>query len=261
VTSWSRPSLGSPPRRPLRLATFAVTGVLLGIAFVEALFVIGAVTGDWSEAIGSDLHLYLGYTNAWLDTGAWYRPEQLVGPYSVEDLSANVYPPTLLYLTVPFALGLPIVLWWAIPGALLAAALWRSRPAWWAWPIVALVLCYPRTWVVAVTGNPALWAIACAVAGVIWGWPAVGATVKLTFAPFALVGITRRSWWIAAAFAVLLAVPFASLWLDYVTVLQNAQSTRGLGYVLGEWPIAIGLMAVALSGRRGSIPWLVREAP
>ena len=194
---------------------------------------------------------YLGFTRQWLDTGSWYLPEQLAGPYVVEDLGGNVYPPTLLYLTVPFALGVPYALWWAIPIGIGAIALYRARPARWGWLLVALLACYPRTWIVVFLGNPAIWSIAFALAGVVWGWPAVGAALKLTFAPLALVGAGSRGWWIAVALGLAACIPFGSLWLDYVTVLGNTESSRGLAYVLGEWPIAIALIVAAWSGRLG----------
>jgi hypothetical protein len=236
--------------RPRPIAA-VLTVVLLGVASIEALLVVRAVHGGWYGGFGSDLDPYLGFTRSWLAGEGWYLPAQLAGPYVVEDLGANVYPPTLLYLTVPFALGLPTILWWIIPIGLIAAALSRVRPAWWAWPLLAFVLCYPRLWTVVIAGNPAMWAIAFGVAGVAWGWPAVGAAIKLTFAPLALVGVGRRSWWLAAGIAVFASLPFGSMWFDFLMVILNAESSRGLGYVLGEWPIALGLVAAAASGRRG----------
>jgi hypothetical protein len=246
-----------------RFAARAVTVVLLLVGAAEAWMVTEAIRGGVTTAIGIDVNQYLAHTHRWLDGGGWYLPEQLAGPYIVEDVTGNVYPPTLLYLTVPFVLGLPMVLWYAIPVALIAFTYWRRPPAWWAWPLVAGVLAYPRTWTMLVLGNPALWAIAFAVAGVTWGWMAWGATVKVTFAPLVLVGIRRRSWWYAIPVVVLLALPFGSLWLDFVTVLRNTHSSRGLEYVLGEWPIAIALVVAAWSADspRGAVHGSLRHAP
>jgi hypothetical protein len=201
------------------------------------------------QAVGMDVNAYLAHTVRWLGGGSWYLPAQLASPYSVEAITGNVYPPTALYLMVPFALGLPMVLWWAIPTGIVAFTYWRHRPAWWAWPILAAVFVYPRTWTVLLLGNPAMWAIALAVAGTAFGWPAWGATLKLTFAPLALTGIRRRSWWYGLPIALALALPFGSMWLDYLAVLRNTISDRGLDYVLGEWPIALALVAVAASHR------------
>ena len=237
-----------PAGERIRRAARLVTIILSAIAVVVGALVLRAVIGGWHGPIGQDLDTYLGFTRSWLDGRGFYLPVQLAGSYVVEDVVGNVYPPVLLYLTVPFALGVPAVLWWAIPATLVTAALWRLQPAWWAWPVLALVFCYPRTWTLLVAGNPAMWSIAFAVAGVAWGWPAVGAALKLTFAPLALIGIRQRSWWIAAGASLVAALPFGAMWVEYVTVLVNGVSSRGFGYIAGEWPIALGLVAVAASG-------------
>lgn len=232
-----------------RFAALSATIALLVYAIAELWIRTTPMRAGRFGAVGIDINQYLAYTHRWLETGQWYDPRQLAGPYIVEGITGNVYPPTLLYLTIPFALGLPMVLWWAVPIAIGVAALWR--PAWWAWPVLAAVLVYPRTWTILVLGNPSMWAIAFALAGVRWGWPSVGAALKLTFAPLALIGIRRRAWWLTAAIALLLCLPFGSLWPEYLTVLQNAQSSRGLEYVLGEWPTALGLLVVAYSAGLG----------
>jgi hypothetical protein len=235
----------------------ALTGILLAIAAVEAVLVAQAVNSGWHGPVGQDFDLYVGFARSWLDGRGWYLPEQMTGSYVVEEVNGNLYPPVLLYLMIPFALGLPGFIWWVLPLGLIAAALRRLKPALWAWPVLAFVLCYPRTWTVLVVGNPSLWAIAFAIAGVAWDWPAVGSALKLTLAPLALIGVARRSWWIAAGFALVAALPFGSMWIDYMTVMGNTTTSRGFSYVMGEWPIALALVAVALSGRRQAI--LVRQ--
>jgi hypothetical protein len=221
----------------------------VAIAAVEALLVARAIGLGWHGPIGQDLELYLGFTRNWLDGQGWYLPQQLVGSYVVEDINGNVYPPVLLYLLVPFALGAPLILWWVIPIGLIVLTLYRVRPAWWAWPVLAFAFCYPRTWTVLAIGNPSIWALAFAVAGAAWGWPAIGAALKLTLGPLALIGVNRRSWWVAAGLALFGALPFGATWIDYLTVVANTSSARGFGYVVGEWPIALALVAVVLSGR------------
>lgn len=144
---------------------------------------------------------------------------------------------------MPFALGLPWLLWWLVPLVVIGAAVVRSRPAWWQFVILAAILVYPRTWTVIVLGNPAMWALAALAAGMVWRWPAVGVFLKLTFAPLAFVGIRDRRWWYAAGVGVLLALPFGLMWLDFAAAVVNAQSSRGLEYTLGEWPIALALVA------------------
>src|SRR3954453_21172205 len=197
-----------------RFAATAITVVLLLFAAAEAYLVTDPLRHGVTTAVRLDLNKYLTHTRDWRADGSWYRPQQLAGPYVVEQIDGNVYPPTLLYLTVPFVLGVPIVLWYIVPIAIIALTFWRHRPAWWAWPLLALVMVYPRTYTMILLGNPALWALAFAVAGTVWGWPALGATLKLTFAPLALVGIRHRSWWYALPVALLLALPFGTLWFD-----------------------------------------------
>jgi hypothetical protein len=98
-----------------------------------------------------------------------------------------------------------------------------------------------------------MWALAAIAAGLAWRWPAAFVVLKPTLVPFALLGITRRAWWRGAALALLLAVPFAALWLDYAVALTNARNPElGLNYLLGEWPIAIGIVLAGVFSHRGS---------
>jgi hypothetical protein len=228
---------------------------VLFVSLVLAASAVGILTAravvvGWHGPVGQDLDLYLGFTRSWLAGNGWYLPQQLAGPYVVEAINGNMYPPVLLYLTVPFALGLPVVLWWMIPVGIVAFTFWRVRPAPWAWCVVAFAFVYARTWTLIISGNPSMWALAFAVAGTAWGWPAVGTALKLTLAPLALIGIRRRSWWVALAAAVTTALPFGPLWLDYITALGNATSERGFGYLMGEWPIALALVTAAASAGR-----------
>ena len=73
--------------------------------------------------------------------------------------------------------------------------------------------------------------IAAAFAGVAWAWPSASLVLKPTLAPFALIGIRERSWWIAVGVLLLLSVPFGAMWADYLTALVTrrtlaASSTR-----------------------------------
>lgn len=250
----SLPGPAAHRRRAARIATvvFSFVALLVGIQVISA-----GIEGVRLTPF-LDIDTYLGFTRSWLDGHGFYKPEQLTGaPYVIEDVFGNTYPPTILYLLVPFALGLPVILWWLIPGAVLLAALVRSRPVWWAIPLLPLLLCFTRPWIAVAVGNPSMWAAAFAVAGVVWGWPAVGAALKLTFLPFALVGVPRRSWWFAAIVAVVAALPFGGLWGQYLVAVLNARSNRGTDYVLGELPMVTMLVLVAMS--RGIDEWLTRR--
>ncbi len=177
-------------------------------------------------------------------TGSTRRSSWLGRISSIRGSRLRSTPPVLLYLTVPFTF-LPAVLWWATPLAIMAIALWRIQPQLETWPLLALLLLYPRTWVMLVYGNPSMWAFAALAAGLAWTWPAPLVAIKVTLGPFALVGVRRRSWWITAGVALALSVPFAAMWPDYITAISNARNGYGLEYLVGEWPIAVALVVVA----------------
>jgi hypothetical protein len=223
--------------------------VLCLAALAEAWMVSDGIRRGVTTAIGVDFNQYLAHAQRWLAGGSWYLPEQLAGPYSVEAVTGNVYPPTLLYAIGPFAAGwLPLPLWWILPIGAIALGFLRHPPAWWGYPLLALTFAVPRTWTILVLGNPAMWSIALAVWGVWWGWPAWGAAIKATFVPLVLTGVRHRRRWLAGlAVGLVLCVPFGSLWVDYVRVLLFTRSERGPEYILGEWPTAILLVAVAFS--------------
>ena len=244
-----------------RFAAIVLTLLLIVIGAWEAEIITRAARTGNTIAVGYDLNLYLDHAQRWLDGGGFYLPVQVSGsPYQIDVVNGNTYPPVLLYVLVPFALGLPLILWWAIPIGVTAAAMWASRPVWWAWPVLAAVFVYPRTWNLIVMGNPAMWAIAAVVAGVAWGWPAIGAGLKLTFAPLMLVGYGRRGWWPALGIGLLLCLPFGAMWVEYAISLVNVRTSWGPDYLLGEWPIALALAAAAASRRiQGAGPHAKRQ--
>lgn len=216
-----------------------LAAIIASIGIAQALLLIRAVWDFDGIPWGLDFTLYVERAASWLAGDGFYLPRQLAGPYSIAHGDA-MYPPIALWLFVPFTV-LPAVLWWVIPAGLLVAAYRRQGLSRWAPLAFALILLYQRAWIVVILGNPSMWAIACGVAGVAFGWPALGAIIKPVFAPLALTGIRRRSWWFGAVVVCLIAVPFGSMWIDYAHALQNAQG-GGLEYVVGEWPIALALL-------------------
>lgn len=229
--------------RTRRHALLLLTGMILAFAVIDAIVVLPvSLTYQGGVAVGMDYGIYMDRTHDWLSGDGFYRGRQLSGQQYEILNGDSFYPPTLLYLLVPFALGLPAVLWWLIPIAVITAALIHIRPPMWTWPIMAFTLLLPRASLVLVLGNPSLWMIAAAFAGVAWAWPSALLLLKPTLAPFALIGIRHRSWWVAVGVLVVLSVPFGALWRDYLTALVNAQNPRGLEYTLGEWPLMIAPM-------------------
>lgn len=224
-----------------RSVILRVAGKPLALALTLAFTAFGVAEGMFLAAnvarpeitVGLDYRLYLGLAQQWLTTGTFYLPHQVVGPYSITFGDA-MYPPTLLYLLVPF-LYLHPVLWWGIPLAIIG---WNVRGApWWAWPLLSALLVYPRTWAMLLYGTPTLWmlaAIAC-------GWSAL-ALVKPTLAPVALLGVRDRRWWVTVAALVILTLPLP--WMDYIKAMAHARNEFGLLYPLGELPIALVLFVV-----------------
>jgi hypothetical protein len=221
------------------------------------LFTAGMLLELWAilphVKVGIDYTLYMERTTSWLAGDGFYLPRQLTGqPYPIAHGDAT-YPPIALWLFVPFVVLPPApsaVLWWTVPIAIILTALVRLRPAPWTWPILAWTASEPHILFDWSGGNPAMWAFAFLAAGLVLRWPAPFGALKLTLGPFALYGLWRRAWWVGAAGAVLLALPFGGMWLDFATALGNAQPSPpmyGFGYLFGEWPTAAAILLAGLS--------------
>ena len=220
----------------LAVALLAVAAVVGWLAFAQA-----ARLGR----VGADLTLYLDATRAWIGGASFYPADQLAGPYAITD-GDILYPPSTIPLFAAF-LVLPAVLFWLVPLAVTGWVVLRHRPAPWTWPLMALCLAYIPTTVKIVHGNPFMWTTAGVALGTLYGWPAVFALLKPSLAPFALLGIRRRSWWIAAAGFALLALAFAPMWPDYLRTLLDSRG-GGLFYSLSDVPLML-LPIIAWLGR------------
>ncbi len=197
---------------------------------------------------GQDLEFYRNVASRWLDTGTYYLPHQLDDS---GQLALNVdvlYPPSALFLFVPFV-WLPAVLWWVLPAVIVAASIARLRPARWTWPILIVSLAWPRTVGALIFGNSDIWFAAFLWAGAAFAWPAVLVSIKPTLVPFGLIGIRRRSWWLAALAFAIVNLPLAGLWLEYPTVVRTAGLP--LLYSVGNLPMFIAPL----------LAWLARRGP
>jgi hypothetical protein len=258
----STPPAGGIREGAVRFGVLFLTGVLLlvGIAWTIQLW---SIISSHQGGVGVDFHRYQELTQQWLSSGQFYLERQLAGPTTVTD-GDPLYPPTVLYLLVPFTV-LPAVLWWVIPLAVLAYVLLRLRPRAWTWPLLAAVLVWPRTPALIIYGNPGMWIDAAIGAGVLYGWPSALVLIKPSLLPLALVGIRRRAWWIAVGVLILASIPFGSMWLDYLTVLRN--SAVPATYSVLDLPLAL-VPVIAWWGRSdrrvgSQMPWTVgrRRAP
>ncbi len=231
----------------LRPIWIGLTVMILILAGAESLFLYRII--DDQHSVGVDLVYYRDVAQRWLDTGVYYTDRQLSGPYHVQTLVDNLYPPHALYLFVPFVL-LPAALWWILPLGLMAWVVWWCRPVAWAWPILALMVLFPKTPNQIIFGNTDMWVGAAIAAGVRWGWPSVLVSFKPSLSVFGLLGIGSRRWWVAALLLGSVSLPFLGLWLQYPTVLGN--STAGWYYSFGNLPFfVIPIVAWLTSSRRG----------
>lgn len=221
---------------------FALISACLLILPVGALVTMLPMPG----VVGYDYATLIGAARTWLDTGVFYPADQLAGPYALEATSI-LYPPTALYLFVPFVY-LPAFLWWAIPIGIVGWVSWRLRPGHLAWPFMALCLAWPPTAVTIVVGNPAIWFAALFALGLLYRWPSVLVFLKPSLLPFAVWGIWDRRWWIAVAVLGLAAIPFGAMWLDWISVVRDVREPYPLLHSVQQVPLLL-LPLVAWLGR------------
>jgi hypothetical protein len=231
--------------RRRRLIAIAVSiGVLLGIAM--STYVEGPdIRAQW----GVDYRYFGDYARQWLDGRGFFLPMQIDGPYEGAVGIGNWYPPPALFLFVPFV-WLPAFLWWAIPLGITAWAVWSWRPAYWTWPIIVLLLWLPRSQQAIIWGNTAMWMQAFVALGLQFAWPAALCLIKPSFFPFALIGASRRSWWIVVAVMAIATVPLLPVWGDYITAMNNNIGPwPSLIYPLHDYPF-VSLPIIAWLGRQ-----------
>ena len=167
-----------------------------------------------------DWWLYRDAALRWQAGGGYFFPDQLTGGPLVHT-SPVLYPPVILWLLVPFA-HLPALLWWAVPAGLLAGAILWLRPRGWWLPLMAVLAMAPFVQGIYLTGRPTMWVAAFLALGLCRGGWAALVLIKPSVFPFALAGIHRRSWWLTLLGLIVLSLPFGSLWLDWVTAIQNS---------------------------------------
>ena len=262
------PERATPLRAPLAATRTLLLRPVVSVALLVAA--AGLVVLPWVAAvlaqpdylhwlIGIDADIYFKAAGTWLADGQWYLPRQLAGPYGI--LYGDVlYPPTLLYLLLPFGV-LPHVLWWAIPVGAIGLGLAALRPPRWSWWLLVLCLAWPLSVEQLVKGNPVLWVMAIETVCLARGWPLTLVLLKPSLAPFALVGIRRRSWWLLLAAMLLATLPFLGLALRYPQVVLDSRG-GGLLYSVRDIPLLLlPLVAAAAGGRlrfRAGRPFISR---
>lgn len=238
-------------RDPARIAILVLTGSLLVMAAWETAW-FWRFMGD-QNSLGMDFDYYRGIGQRWLDTGSFYLPRQLAGPYVVQANVDVLYPPMALLLFAPFAF-LPWLAWWLIPIGIVAWLVLRWRPAPWTWPILAFLVAWPPQVANILYGNTDTWVIAAIAGGLEFGWPGVFVVLKPSLAIFALAGIWRRSWWVAALLLGLLSLAMLPLWMDFLAAIRNSDVSPA--YSFQDIPPMLFPVVAWLGRRPGGIEHL-----
>lgn len=190
---------------------------------------------------GADYDFFVTVATRWLATGEFYASHQLTGAYAAAINVDTLYPPIALFLFLPF-LWLPAALWWAIPLSIIGWSVFRWRPVIWVWPFLSVMVLWPRTQSIIVWGNTGMWITAFLALALRYRWAGALVLIKPSLAPFALVGVRSRGWWIVATAMVILSLPMLP---DYIAaMLNNVGAFPGLDYSVQDIPfIAIPLIA------------------
>jgi hypothetical protein len=247
------PSQYFPAMTPMRwrLAQHTLAASFLVAAVVRVVHFVATMPNPGSS-LGVDYRLYMDAALRWQSTGQFYWAYQLAGSYDPLSGPSVLYPPNALLLFAPMS-HLPALLWWAIPLGAVAAGIWWLRPATWTWPLLAILVWWPRSQESVLWGNPAMWLVAAETWGLIGSWTGVMVLIKPSVGLFAFVGANRRSWWWTAAALALCSVPFGALWVDWGTAVEN--SGLNAGYSVAEFAMFV-LPLVAWAGRtRRERPW------
>lgn len=230
--------------RPVALG---LLGGLLAAQLVKAVSWLADWPRVWDLLTKADHAIYLSAAERIRSGGPVYQGWQLAGPYGIE-AAPELYPPTTVFgLIVPMSY-LPDVLWWAIPLTIIAGFVITQRPSMWGWVAILACLAFPRSWIAIASGGLSLWVTAAVALGLRFGWPAIAVLVKPSLAPFALIGIRSRWWWVAALVGLAVSVAMLPLWLDYLTVMRNFHDARGLLYSLDDVPLVLVPIVSRLGG-------------
>ena len=238
ATAWSRYPI-------LRVATLVTTGAFLVLAAWNLTVLVPHMI-SLKAAIGVDFNLYMSAADHWLAGGSFYLERQLNGPYEIQP-GDILYPPTVLWLLVPFRF-LPSILWWAIPTAVIAWATWRVRPHGGRGQFSPSSSGTRGRRSMYLYGNPGIWMIAALAAATRWRSASTLVLLKPSLGPLALFGARHRRWWIAIGALGLASLPFAGLWLDYVKAATS--SDVGIAYSAQDLPPTLAPLIAWLARTR-----------
>ncbi len=224
----------APRVRFARVAVLTVLGLAI-VAIVVQLFVGFAFLNWGASDWGGDFRGYVDASRRWLHGEGFYLPRQLQGPYETE-LGDVLYPPTTLYVFIPF-LFLPAQLWWILTIGLLTFVVWSWRPALWAVALMLACLAYPNLVNMFFRGSPVIAVAALVAAALRWNWPGALILLKPSVLPFALIGIRTRGWWLTAGLLALLTLPLLPLVPDWLHAVADSRGYGGLLYGARDLPL------------------------
>jgi hypothetical protein len=236
---------GVPWNRVARGATLTVMSVAI-LAIIAQLLIGFPYTNLGGTDWGADLRGYVEASRSWLAGDGFYLPRQLHGPYAIE-LGDVLYPPTVLYMFIPF-LVLPYQLWWVLAVGLLCYVVWSWRPALWAVAAILVCLAFPNQPILYFRGAPVILFAALVAAALRWKWPGALILMKPSILPFALIGIRTRGWWITAAILLVLSLPLIPLIPDWLRAVVDARGPDGWLYSVKDLPLLM-VPVIAYHGR------------
>jgi hypothetical protein len=233
--------------RPIGTTTSLLRVLVMVVIGLELAWIAGIILASLGNpSFGLDYRWHVDAARRLIELGTPYWPWQVNETYAIGN-GAILYPPTAFLLFIPF-LWLPAVLWWAIPVGVTVYCMARHRPPLWAWVFTLGLFALDKSLRVYVFGNPTMWLVAAVAAGTVWSWPLAFLFLKPTFAPLALIGAGRRSWWIAVVGLAVGSVLFGRLWLDWFAVVTNSNVT--IAYNLSTVPLVLAPL----------VPWMSRLA-
>ena len=231
--------------RYLTLLCLGATIVLLVLAAYEVVLQAQLMQ---PQQWGEDYRFYRSVGERWVQTGEIYRPYQLTGPYDNIVNDSVLYPPPAVLWFAPFVV-LPALAWWVLPLGTIAVQVARQRPAPWSWPLLALILIWPRTLGGILFGNSDMWIAGALAAGALLGWPGAFAMLKPTVAPLALVFIRDRRFWLGVLAFGVVSLLFLGRWTEYLAAIRNVRALP-LSYSLLNVPIVAAPVLVWLARDR-----------
>lgn len=238
--------------RPIAVALSIVIAAL-GLGF----FIAAGNQVGWTRVWFDDLHIYRDATERLLTGHGWYLARQLHGPYQIQ-FGDVLYPPVTAWFFMPW-LVLPSWSFSVLPLGIIAWFVGAARPVAWTWPVMAFCLVFPVTLVYIAYANPTIWVAAFVALGLRYAWPGVLVLLKPSLAPFALIGIRSRWWWIGLLGLGLASLPFLAPTLDYPRIVLDSRGSSLL-YSGTSVPI-LGLPIVAWLGRTIKPQALPQEDP